>query len=51
MDRAAAYADEMYVRGVPPGYAPLCRKVYLVQGLPEALGTSTIDDPGARGLL
>src|SRR5215204_5477030 len=29
-------------RGVPPGYAPLCQKVYLEQGLPNALGASTM---------
>jgi hypothetical protein len=44
------------VRDVPPGYAPLCRKVYLVQDLyaPQFAGRSGCqhnEDPGADRLL
>ena len=56
MDRAGAYAEKMSIRCVPPGYAPLCRKVYLVQDLcaPQLAGRSGCqhnEDPGAHGLL
>ena len=36
------FAEKDVCRVVPPGYAPLCQKVYLEQGLPDALGTSTM---------
>ena len=57
VDRAAAYAEKIYVsRGVLPGYASLCQRVYLVQGLcaPQLAGHSGCqhnEDPGARGML
>ena len=58
LDRAAVHSKvplcpKDVCRVVPPGYAALCQKVYLEQGLPEALVTSTMQilppRPGAWG--
>ena len=32
MDRAAAYAEKIAIRDVPPGYGVLCQKAHLEQG-------------------
>jgi len=59
MDRAAAIANAIAkchvaerIKGEPPGYAPLCQKVYLTQGLcvlPSLTWDNAISSKGGRG--
>src|SRR5829696_2632410 len=59
MDRAATIANAIAkchvaerIKGEPPGYAPLCQKVYLTQGLcvlPSLTWDNAISSKGGRG--